>query len=317
MADAAWRTRNAGYLMFAATDLFVADKLRLVRQGGFAVSEAQATLFQNLDRDGTRLTMIAARAAMTKQSMIELVARAETLGLVTRRPDPSDGRARIVAFTDAGLLLLERLRRGVIQAERRMAADTGKPFLATLKRRLATYAAAAGDRSVPVGDLRMSERNAAWRRWNVGRVLGAASRAFVGETLGAIHDGGFARVAEVHLTLLRHLDLGGTRLTDLAARARMTKPAMAELVDKVAAIGLVARAADPADGRAKLVAFTPDGRRMLDRAQVGVARAERRMADVTGDAFVTEMKARLAAYAGTDSLTASVRSAANGSASAS
>ena len=51
-------------------------------------------LVQNLDLYGTRLTEIAARAGMAKQSMLELVDKAERLSLVERRPDPDDQRAQ-------------------------------------------------------------------------------------------------------------------------------------------------------------------------------------------------------------------------------
>jgi DNA-binding MarR family transcriptional regulator len=51
----------------------------------------------------------------------------------------------------------------------------------------------------------------------------------------------------------------GTRLTDLAAWAGMTRPSMAQLVDELEADGLVERRPDPSDGRAKLVVLTPSG----------------------------------------------------------
>ncbi len=125
-------------------------------------------------------------------------------------------------------------------------------------------------------------------------------------TLGALRrydpqSCGSPMVAEVHLTLFRNLELGGTRLTEIASRARMTKQAMAELVDKAERLGFVARLPDPDDGRAKTVVFTPAGLWMLDQHRMGVEAAERRMAAVTGAAFVADLRAQLVAYvAGVD-----------------
>jgi DNA-binding MarR family transcriptional regulator len=59
-------------------------------------------LFECIDDDGTRLTELAARADMTHQSMSEVVASLEQRGYVERRPDPADGRARLVCLTPAG-----------------------------------------------------------------------------------------------------------------------------------------------------------------------------------------------------------------------
>lgn len=290
--NAAWRTGNLGRLLFSATDLFVRQKLRIVHAGGFGtVTEVQMALVQNLDLHGTRLTTIAARASMTKQSMLELVNKAEALGIVERRADPDDRRAKIVTFTPTGLEMLDRVREGVAAAERRMAAVMGAAFVAEMKERLAAYVAAAG-----MDELRMSDRNDVWRLRSINRMLVLASGAFVRDVLRTLHENGFDAVAEVHLTLFRNLDLGGTRLTEIASCARMTKQAMAELVNQAERLGFVARQPDPVDGRAKTVVFTPAGLRLLDGQRRGVEAAERRVAAVTGNAFVADLRAKLAAY---------------------
>jgi DNA-binding MarR family transcriptional regulator len=62
-----------------------------------------------------------------------------------------------------------------------------------------------------------------------------------------------------HLHVFGNIQAGGTRLTDLAALAGMTRPSMAELVDELEADGLLTRRPDPTDRRAKLVTLTPRG----------------------------------------------------------
>ena len=83
--------------------LMVAELVdRLVAAGYPDVPAATHPVFENLDRDGTRLTDLAARADMTHQSMGELIERLEHRGYVERRPDPGDGRARLVCLTAKG-----------------------------------------------------------------------------------------------------------------------------------------------------------------------------------------------------------------------
>jgi DNA-binding MarR family transcriptional regulator len=59
-------------------------------------------VFGNIKADGTRPTDLAAWAGMARPSMAELVDELEADGLLERRPDPSDGRAKLVLLTSAG-----------------------------------------------------------------------------------------------------------------------------------------------------------------------------------------------------------------------
>jgi DNA-binding MarR family transcriptional regulator len=56
---------------------------------------------------------------------------------------------------------------------------------------------------------------------------------------------------------------GPCRLTTLAASEGVTQPAMTQLVGRLADSGLVARRADPDDGRVVYVELTPEGRDLL------------------------------------------------------
>ena len=61
----------------------------------------------HVTREGIRLTELADRAGMTKQAMSELVLDLERLGYLRREPDPSDGRAKLIRFTEKGLGAVE------------------------------------------------------------------------------------------------------------------------------------------------------------------------------------------------------------------
>ena len=74
----------------------------MVAAGFGDVRPAHYAVFRFLKPGGARVAELAEEARMTKQSMGELVAHLERRGYVERLPDPRDGRARIVVWTEAG-----------------------------------------------------------------------------------------------------------------------------------------------------------------------------------------------------------------------
>lgn len=66
-------------------------------------------------------------------------------------------------------------------------------------------------------------------------------------------------------SVLANLEVDGPqRVTALAARERVSQPAMSLLLQRVERLGLVTRESDPADRRATLVAITRDGQHALE-----------------------------------------------------
>jgi DNA-binding MarR family transcriptional regulator len=102
-----------------------------------------------------------------------------------------------------------------------------------------------------------------------------------------------------HMALLPHLALEGSRITDLAARIGITKQAVGQLVDDLVALGVVERAPDPRDGRARLVRFTARGRDGLLHGVAELRAMETELASAVGpgrmDALQDALRALLAA----------------------
>lgn len=139
-AEVAWRRNNTSRLLYSAAWLFDMQILEIVNRNGFPdIRMAHLHLPRNLDLDGTRLTELAKRAEMSKQAMSELVDQCETMGLIERRPDEADRRAKIVAFTARGRRLIELVRNAVSLAERDMLAQIGAKRMENLISGLMVY----------------------------------------------------------------------------------------------------------------------------------------------------------------------------------
>lgn len=141
----------------------------------------------------------------------------------------------------------------------------------------------------------------------IGQLLGDALIAFRRDLYARATAGGYDDIRAVHLQVFGAVDWKGTRLRDLASRANMTPPAMAELVDDLQAAGYLERLPDPRDGRAKLIRPTRRGRRILAAALRAVEEIEREYEERLGfdrfEAFVLalqDLAAPSVADAGTD-----------------
>jgi DNA-binding MarR family transcriptional regulator len=148
-----------------------------------------------------------------------------------------------------------------------------------------------------------------WRQTHLGRLLGHAARRFDARVLELMaHDievplalsnlAARSQVSAAHIHITRHLALQGSRLTDLAQRAGMSKQAMGDLVDQCEAWGLVARAPDPLDTRARLVRFTPTGLAWLQAFKDAVSQAEAEFRLEIGKDIAAVVMIGLEAYAG-------------------
>ena len=69
---------------------------------GYPQKPKHSAVFAQISPDGSRLTELARRANMTPQAMGELVDELVDMGYVLRRPDPGDGRAKLIVLTERG-----------------------------------------------------------------------------------------------------------------------------------------------------------------------------------------------------------------------
>lgn len=105
------------------------------------------------------------------------------------------------------------------------------------------------------------------------------------------------RLSASHIHITRHLALEGSRLTELAQRANMTKQAMGKLVTQCEAWGLVGRLADARDARARRIVFTAAGLAWLQAFRQAVAQAEAELHAAVGTEVATVVAIGLEAYA--------------------
>ncbi|MFE9692818.1 MarR family winged helix-turn-helix transcriptional regulator [Micromonospora sp. NPDC005806] len=103
---------------------------------------------------------------------------------------------------------------------------------------------------------------------NLGLLCFIAYRAVETRVFDAVAAAGFDDVTVAQGRVFARIGPAGTRVTELAEQARITKQTAAFLVDQLERGGYVRRLPDPSDARARLVTITERG-----EAAVAVARA--------------------------------------------
>lgn len=75
---------------------------------------------------------------------------------------------------------------------------------------------------------------------------------------------GLSTLRTAHTALFPHIDLDGTRPTEVARRLGVSKQAVGPLLDELVEMGVLEKVGDPSDGRARLVRFVGGGAALVD-----------------------------------------------------
>jgi DNA-binding MarR family transcriptional regulator len=103
---------------------------------GFPQKPKHSAVFAQIDPEGSRLTDLALRANITPQAMGELVDELEELGYVTREPDPTDRRAKLIMLTPNGRAAIEAGKQTIVGLEARISEILGDEEHAALREML-------------------------------------------------------------------------------------------------------------------------------------------------------------------------------------
>jgi DNA-binding MarR family transcriptional regulator len=127
-------------------------------------------------------------------------------------------------------------------------------------------------------------------RPNIGILLRDPFQELVRRVSLGLADAGFDDLRPAHTAVFQHVEAGGSRLTDLAERAQITKQSMGYLVDHLEHRGYLERRPDPSDRRAALISLTDRGWEQVRAALAIIAVIEAEWADELGPRRMEQLR---------------------------
>jgi DNA-binding MarR family transcriptional regulator len=125
---------DIGILLALAFQEFVRELRAAMAEAGYGdVGRSGGFVFRALGEQPLTVTDLAARLAITKQGAAQIIEDMEAHGYVRRRPDPRDGRARLVELTERGGAALAFARRFHRRYEEQLGRTHGRAALAEMR----------------------------------------------------------------------------------------------------------------------------------------------------------------------------------------
>ncbi len=127
----------------------------------------------------------------------------------------------------------------------------------------------------------------------VGLLMFIASRDVETRVVAAMRRAGVEDITLAQARVAARIGPNGTRLSDLAEQAQVTKQTATALVDRLEAAGYVERVPDPTDGRARLVRLTAKAEALLPIARAEEQRIEQEWEAHLGPRRMRELREAL------------------------
>lgn len=137
---------DLGVLLALAYQQFVSELHADLGERGFDdLARSDGYVFRALDTEPSTTSALAERLEISKQGAGQLVEDMTRRGYLQSRPDPSDGRARLLELSDRGRLALAAARNFHRRYEQRLARRHGRAHVETLRAMLTAMAPTYGE----------------------------------------------------------------------------------------------------------------------------------------------------------------------------
>ncbi len=240
-----------------------------------------------LPEQGLRVTALAARLQVSKQHCAQLLRQIEAAGYIERRADATDRRGRVVRLTDRGRQLVGDGLAVVASVDARCRELVGSAAFADLEASLRALRRGLGARpATAVAQWRDRGADLATVSTDLIALAAHCNGALMALTMARGHPG--LRLS--HTQMLLHIGRQGGHIQAIARSNDVSKQAIGRLVSELEALGYIERAANPRDGRSRLLFVTTAGGGLVSDAAAAARVLEQRCAGIVGAAALARLR---------------------------
>lgn len=131
---------HVGFLLWDAAAAWKEEFVSEMISAGYVwYGDACASIVPFIGEEGAKQSKIVERIGVSKQAVQQHVLELERLKIVARKPDPTDGRAKVVFFTELGRQSQidgARIKKKIDDRYRQQIGDVDFDFLVSALRRL-------------------------------------------------------------------------------------------------------------------------------------------------------------------------------------
>lgn len=241
--------------------------------------------FSLMSDEGCRLTELAEWLGITKQSCNRTASQIKKAGYLTDKPDPTDGRAKILVLTEKGRKLVMQAAEVVQAVEAGFERDLGTDSYRQLVQLLTAFYV-----GLDLPQVRINIPGLAGNQVLLANVLPRLSEYVMHRLMDLTRARGHADLKISHGQVLSLIGLSGGRIQQIAKINEVSKQAISAIAKELEQLGYIRQAPDPDDARSVVLMFTDRGLKLLADSVASLADVEQEMIPTLGQDGINRLE---------------------------
>lgn len=233
--------------------------------------------FTLVGNEGCRLTELADWLAISKQSCNRTANQIKKAGYLEDKPDPSDGRAKILVMTERGRQMVAQASEVSLKLEGSFEEELGNNDYTQLLQLIQRIYD-----SLDMPKLRADIAGASDNQGLLVSLLPRVSDYFMQLLMEATRARGHFGLKMSHGQVLSLIGLSGGRIQQIAKIQDVSKQAISAIAKELEHLGYIHQSPDPDDARGVVLMFTDDGLNLLADSVASVALVEDKLSEILG-----------------------------------
>jgi DNA-binding MarR family transcriptional regulator len=223
---------------------------------------------------GARLSDIADVLGISRQAANHYANQIERAGYLERKPDPSDGRAKLLIPTARARTLMRQGAREAAKFQKSFTAMVGEEALRGATRGIRELNQALG-LLLPFEFAQNAEPNLA-------AVLPRLANYVTHRLQGLTMARGHSALKPSFASVLAAIGPGGGRIQHMADTQAVSKQAISAVASELEDLGYIERRPDPGDARQLILVFSPSGCRLIEDSVSALDELEQELSRLLG-----------------------------------